>query len=369
LQSLSRNGYTVDQVKKALHASNRHLAFRYDLLDSHNKFKRRLDNVLATSVSNNALADIKRTARFMLRDDSSIDFLSDRIKPWVRLKMPDGRYAEFPQGVFILSTPPRKVNAAGVVTRVVEAYDLLQVLTDDKVADRYTVAAFTNYIAAVKTVLDSVGLTDQNLTPIDKALPTARDWAPGTTKLQIINDLLGAINYRSLIMDENGFAVAQPYVSPAVRASEYTYADDDQSVIFPEVEQGLDLFAIPNKWVLVCSESDREPLVSTYTNDNPDSLTSTVSRDRTIVDYREGEEAADQASLDAKVLRSAFEASQVYEQVSLDTAIMPMHSDSDCFTLTFSVLGISAKYSETEWSFELKAGAKMKHWIRRVISI
>lgn len=368
MQSLAIGGCTAEQVKAALHAASRHMAFRYELLDSQNKFKKHLDSVLSGHVSNNALADIKRTARFSLKDDGSINFLSDRIKPYARLKM-SGGWVEWPLGVFVLSTPPRRVDAAGVVTREVEAYDLLQVLKDDKVTDRYTVALGTNYITAVKTLLDGAGLTSQNLTATDKTLPAARDWAPGTEKLRIINDLLGAINYRSLFMDENGAAVAQPYVSPADRASEYIYRDDQDSVIFPEVEQSLDLFAVPNKWTVVVSEPDRTPLVSTYTNVNPSSSTSTVSRGRTIVDYREQQEAADQASLDAKVQRIAFEASQVYESIEFETAIQPFHSDSDVYTLEFTGLGISAKYSEQSWDMPLKSGSKMKHRIRRVVSI
>lgn len=394
---MARGGYTAEQVKAALHAPNRQIAFRYDLLDSQNNYKRALTTVMGGSISYNSLAEIKRTARFSIKDDGTINFLSDRIKPYCRLWVPPGRvlaryytflqasfpalheeirlapetggWVEFPLGVFILSTPPRRADAYGVVTREVEAYDLLQVLTDDKVEDRYTVTAGTNYIAAIKTLLDGAGLTQQNLTATDKTLPTDRDWGPGTKKLHIINNLLSAINYRSLYIDEDGFAVAKPYVSPASRASEYTYRDDDQSVIFPGPEQSLDLFAVPNKWVLVVSEPDRDPLTATYINDNPNSPTSTVSRGRTIVDYREYVEAADQATLNARAERIAFEASQVYEKVIFETAIMPMHSDSDVFTLEFSDLGISAKYAETGWSFELRAGARMRHEIRRVVNI
>lgn len=369
MQALARDGYTAEQVRTALHAANRTLAFRYDLFDSSNNYKGRLTNVLVASISYNSLADIKRTARFSLQDDGSINFLSDRVKPWARLKMSDGGWAEFPLGVFLLTTPPRKINAAGVITREVEAYDQGQVLVNDKVEDRYVVPASTNYITAVKTLLDGAGITGQNLTATDKTLPTDRDWDPGTPKLKIINDLLGAINYQAIWFNEDGQAVAQPYVSPAVRAAEYTYATDSTSVIFPEAEQSLDLWAVPNKWVLVVSEPDRTALVSTYTNSNAASPTSTVSRGRTIVDYREQQEAADQASLDAKAARIAFEASQVYEHVNFDTAIMPQHSHGDVLTLNFTDLGVSDKYSETAWSLDLKAGARMRHSIRKVVSV
>jgi hypothetical protein len=367
LQSLARNGYPAEQVKKALHSSNRTLIFRYELLDNENNFKRHLDNILSGRIENNALAQIKRIARFSLRDNGTINFLSDRIKPYARLKMPDGGFTEWPLGVFILSTPPRKIEPTGGVRREVEAYDQMQVLVDDRVTDRYSVATGTNYIAAVKTLLDGAGVSLQNLTPTDKTLPAARDWEPGTQKIKIINNLLDPINYRALWFDEEGYAVAQPYISPAQKASEYTYRDDDESVIFPNVEQSLDLFGVPNKWVLFVSEVDRS-FMSSYINDNQNSPTSTVNRGRTIVDYRQ-DDAVDLATLDAKVQRIAFESSQIYEQIQFETAIMPFHSHADDFTLEFSSLGISAKYSEKSWSFDLKAGSKMVHQIRRVVNV
>jgi hypothetical protein len=367
--TLARNGYSADQVRRALHAAHRTMKFRYELLSSSNQFKAHLTNVLSGHVGYNSLAQIKRTGRFNMRDDGSVNFLSDRIKPYALLKMPDGGWTEWPLGVFVLSTPPRRADDAGAVIREVEAYDLLQVLVDDKVSDRYTIPVGANYITEVKVLLDSAGITAQNLTATDKTLPTDRDWDPGTTKLQIINDLLGAINYRSLWFDENGVAVAQPYVSPTVRASEYTYRDDDESVIFSEVQQSLDLFAVPNQWVLYVSEADRPPMRSVYTNTNPASPTSTVNRGRTIVAEPKQVDVADQATLDALAQREAFEASQVYEHVEFETAIMPFHSDLDCLTLEFSTLGIADKYVETAWEFELRADARMKHRIRKVVNV
>ncbi|MFC4768747.1 hypothetical protein [Effusibacillus consociatus] len=367
--SLSRNGYTADDVKKALHAANRQLAFKYELLDNTNKHKAWLTNVMPGSkVAYNVFNEIKRTATFQIRDDGSINFLSDRIKPWVLLRM-SGGWAEFPKGVFLLSTPKRSAGATSSVFRNIEAYDQLQVLKDDKVEDRYTIVAGTNYITRVKTLLDNAGITLQNLTATDKTLPADRDWEPGTSKLQIINDLLGAINYRSLWFDDDGFAIAQPYVSPTVRASEYTYKTDKESVILPGAEHELDLFKIPNKWVLYVSEADRSPLRSVYTNTNANSPTSTVSRGRIIMADPKQVDAADQTTLDTLVQREAFEASQVYEAVEFETGIMPFHSDSDVFTLEHTKLGISAKFSEVSWEFEFRATAPMKHRIRRVITI
>lgn len=393
MQKLARDGFNATELTAALHGPARTLAFRYELLDNTGAKKADLATVLAGSVSHNAEAAIKRTARFSLREDGLIDFQSDRIKPIVRVYVAPGAvlkqyaaqvpglaveeinpagpggWAEFPQGVFLLSTPPRKVDAAGVVTREVEAYDLTQILLDDKVVNRYTIPVGTNYVSAVGLLLGSSSLTAQNLTATTKEMPADVDWPPGTSKLQIINELLKAINYRPIWFDEDGVAVAVPYVNPDQRASEYTYRDDGGSVMFPDMEQSLDLFGISNQWPLTVSEPDRTPLTYTYTNSNPNSLTSTIARGRTITAPPQQVDAADLDALVGLAQREAFEASQVYETISFTTALMPMHSHEDVYTLAYSQLGISAKFTEVEWAVDLRWNATMKHKIRRIVTV
>lgn len=281
-------------------------------------------------------------------------------------------WAEWPLGVFLLASPARKADASDVVTRDVEGYDQCQVYRDDLVDGRYTVAAGTNYITAISTLLDRPGTIPpdgKNLTPTTKTLPTAREWEPGTPVLTIIRNLLSAINYETLFFDENGVAIARPYVSPTEITSTFTYADGETSVIVPEVSQSLDLFSVPNKWVMAVNDPDRDELRAVYTNNNPASITSTVLRGRTITDFRTDQDAADQASLDAQVSRIAFEASQVYEVVEFDTATMPIHGHREVITLTYTDLSISDRYAEHTWSMNLEAGSTMKHSVRRVVNV
>lgn len=368
MQQLARNGYTSDQVKYALHHA-RTMAFRYDLLDGQNNFKRSLTNMLTANVANNSANEIKRTARFTLVEDGTINYLSDRIQPWARVKMPDGSFAEFALGVFLLSTPKRKDNGDGTVQREIEAYDQLQVLKDDAYDTRYAVLTGANAIAEVKKVLTGAGIALMNLTPCTSTLPTDWEWEPGISKLKIINDLLSAINYRTLWFDELGYAMAVPNVTADLRASEYAYADDSLSVMYAGVEHTLDLFSVPNKVILVVSESDMLPMSSTYTNSNPNSPTSTVSRGRTVVQPPQQVQALDQASLDAMARQAMFDASQVAEQYVFETAIMPMHSDSDVITLNYSRLNVSGKFLETAWSFDLVPNGRMKHTVQRVVAV
>ncbi len=536
---LQRYGYTEQEIKDALHGKYgpRHIRFRYDLLDKNENFIRTLDSVESGEVSMASLASIKRTARFRMKDDGSINWLSDRIQPFVEVKVKGKRFYQatnlapqnienwtiqqsavvtklnerhngqpiyrvifkagylsriffdflynkgdnfkgrilyryvsgigtgellpafffretgfgssytsknlvettewsqidlshtfsnngscmfllyrssasttqdividitmpqleknvdeihpfgigtynlnetyqiedwlsFPLGIFLLNSPTRK-DQNNNVYRDVEAYGLTQILRDDKFTERYTVRAGTNYRDAIIDILASAGITKHNIEQTDKTLPTDKDWAPGVEKLEAANELVSAINFTPIYDDVNGYFTSASYRSPSVRSAEYTYSDDELSVTFPGMTEELDTFNIPNSWVVTLSDPEREPLVSRYTNENPESPTSTVSRGRTIVDAREVDDIADQQALDAYVQRIAFEASQVYGKIEFNTAIMPMHDMSDVIQLNYSPLGISGKYTETGWTIPLKeTGEKvMRHSLRRVVSV
>lgn len=371
MQPLDPSGtYDDDEVIDALVARRgaRQIVYRYDRLNAARTHLGPLDNVLGGSIENNALRAIKRTARFTMRETGELNYLSDLVRPWARLSMPDGGFVEWPLGTFSLATPDRELDEAGVVRREVEAYDLLVVLNDDRVLDRYSVAAGVAYTTAISTVATSAGLSVA-VTPSALTLPAAMEWEPGTSKLRIVNDLLAAINYESATVDEYGVLLVRPYQSPTTRAVEYTYSDGEASVRRGRALQTLDLFSVPNVWVLVKSEPDQAALLSTYTNSDPASPTSTVSRGRSIVDFRTEEDAPNQATLDAKAARLAFEASQVFEAVAFDTAAMPMHSNADLLRLELPGLAVSARYVEQTWSLPLTTGATMTHRARRVVTV
>ena len=357
--------------RQVILAGSRRFSFRYELLDKNNVGKGDLDTVTDATVSMDWLANIKRKLTMTMRDGGSltIDWLSDRIRPWVRLHLPpfgEDDWVEWPQGVFLLNSPTRSTDDAGTVWRNVSGFDQGQVYADDKVESRYTVAAGEAYTTAVSTLLGSV---DATITTSSATLPVAREWDPGTSKLRIINDLLDAIAYESLSFDEWGRAVVRPYVLPSHRPEEFVYADGDSSLMLARVDQELDLFSVANKWVLVVSNADQNPITSIYTNTSASSPTSTVRRGRVILDFRTEEDAADQGALDAKAQRLAFEASQVYEALVFSTGTMPIHSGNDVYRISFSPLAVNGAYAETGWTMPMKIGAAMQHKARRVVSV
>lgn len=386
--------YTEKELKDMLHAAkgSRRIKFRYDLLDKNERKIRELTNVLSGEVSMNAFNTIKRTAKFSIREDAAepIDFLSNRIQPFVLLKMPDkwvqtstgsrqlieGQWIEYPLGVFVLSSPTKK-EQGDYIYRDVEAYDKLVILEEDKFTARHIVRKGTKYTDAIIAILQGAGITKYNITANDSTLKEDVEYEPGISKSSPIADFLNAINYTPLWVDDYGYFTSSPYISPQDKNPDYWYEPDEFSVVADGMEEELDLYSIPNSWVAYYSNADSvgptnpNPVVitSVYTNASADSPTSTVNRGRTIVDYRKVDDIADKASLDAYVNRIAFEASQIFGKVKFETAIMPFHGFQDVLYLKNDTLGIDGKYAETSWNIKLQAGALMSHECRKVVNV
>ncbi|QUI24868.1 hypothetical protein HZI73_22325 [Vallitalea pronyensis] len=355
--------------KDVLHGKkgNREIKFRYDLLDNDGNKKDTLANVINCSIDYKSLATINRTARMKIEESDNIDWLNDYVQPFMMVK--DGNtWLEWSLGIFMLSSSKRK-EENGEVTREIECYDTMQILTDDKVDSRYFISAGSNYINEIKKILNNMGLVKINIVNSSKTLTVDREYEIGTSKLSIINSLLAELNYYSLIVDAWGYYTSSPYVLPSDRAVDYTYMDDELSIIYNGVEEELDLFNVPNKFIVTASNPEELPLTSIYENDNVNSIVSTANRGRVITDFREIDNIADQEALDSYTRRIAEDASNVYGYLILETAIMPHHEFLDCLKVGYTALTVSDEYIETNWSMQLKVGAKMRHTVRKVVSI
>lgn len=381
--------YTEQEVIDALHAKYgaRTVRFRYDVLDKYLTKKHELKQVVGGSVKMAAFSRIKRTASLTLADEwlpartlmiggqpqevpaqLKIDYLSDRIQIFCEIQMKDGDWISFSLGIFIPSTPARQEGTANTY-REIELYDGLIVLDEDKVTQRYFAAKNAKYTTVIRSIIGTAGITRINIEDSDLTIPIDREWDPGTPKLDIVNDLLEAINFTPLWCDANGFYTSSEYRAPSERPIDYQYADNDISVIHTGMSEELDMFNVPNSWVVVRTNTEQPPLIATKTNNSVDSPTSIINRGRTIVDFREVDDIANQTALNAFVIRIAAEASQIYGKIEFETAIMPMHEYSDSLSISYKNLEINDTYSETAWEIDLKAGGKMKHEARKVVDI
>lgn len=363
---LAKNGYTDKEILNFLQ-SNRTIAFEFEIMD--NKERVITHANAAGNVSFNSSSEIMGTASLQIQEENLLEyskFYSDmRVRPIFKLKTPNG-WVNYPLGVFIMTSPSRK-ESNNTVYWDVDCYDKGIILKEDKLQDRLFIAAGSNYVSQVKNILLSAGIDRYVIESTTLVTGMDLEFEIGTSKLEVINDLLYAINFYPIHFNSNGFAETGRYVEPMQRETEFGYMTGDESVILPETTQKSDLFNVPNVVIRYINNPDAEFLRSIYVNDNPNSSVSTVRRGRRIVDVESVEDMADQNTLDAYTKRVAIEKSQAYDSVHMSTAIMPMHGFRNCIFIREDKLNIQTKYIEYAWSMDLEPGGSMAHELKRVV--
>ncbi|GAK09016.1 hypothetical protein JCM19038_2827 [Geomicrobium sp. JCM 19038] len=305
------------------------------------------------------------TGRVINRDTSFLSTVQTTEQNKERLDPQQSGYAEFPLGVFLLSTPQREYQGSNRY-RNIAAFDKLQILVDDGFTSRFIANQNELVTDVVRKIMTDAGISKINLERSDVRFPTWMDWSPDVSRLEVVNDLLRIINYDPVYVDEYGYFISRPHRNPDQRGSEYTYETDQLSVIGEGATVTEDTFDIPNEWVGIVSEPDRVPLTYTYQNTNPDSPTSIPNRGRKKTSYIDVD-AVDLASLQGIVQKQAFEDSQIFTEMQFNTALMPHHSYNDVFTVRHDPLGINARFQETGWQMPLSAGAMMTHTVKQII--
>ena len=295
---------------------------------------------------------------------------------------------EIPLGVYLFSAAPEEWSGAGRVYGL-ELLDRNTVLDQDLVEVSYTVAAGTVILSAVATVIASAGESITVDATNTAALGSAMVWPAGTSKLQIVNDLLGAMNYNSLWVDGVGNYRATPYLVPASRSIAYALlnglsrelVDGDASIYSEAWSRDRDLFKVPNKVIAVQSGTgDDEPLTGTATNTttlvtSPTYPFSYAARgNRWISKVIDGVEVPDgttpqkQAYLDAKARASLIASSSVQAAVTVKHLPLPVRV-SDVLRFANAPAGIDARHVLTAIDLEAHPLGLMTSTLQEVIDL
>lgn len=363
MYDLATGIYTAEQIRDML-TSDREAWYEFDLLDKNDN---PIGQVSATgTIDYNATATIKRAAQLQIVEEKDIDFLSEKVQPFMCLKTPTGK-ERFPLGVFYMSSPMREASV-GSVRRNIECYDVTLALSDDKFTTRYKVSAGVRYDVAILNILALAGIEDAIVTPTDLTVKADIEFALGVSKLDAINALLAAINYNGIYANQNGRLVCEPYENPLNRVPDTEYITDSKSVIFSGIREELDIFNLPNKVVRYLESAERGVLIAEVTNTDPQSRLSTVSRGRTIVDIGAVSDIADQATLNAYTAK-VMDEYKIYQRIIFDTITMPNHGNLDCLYVIDKELNLSGKYIEEAWHMDLSLGGHMTHTARKVYNV
>ncbi len=331
----------------------RTINFRYYLLDNTDTPKltgtgstNELYCVVNGDISYSSLGRLKNSLELeiVLDDRLTIDYLNDRIKVVCEIDN-----VAHNLGVFLISTTEKKTSG-NIKTRTLTCYSKLKILDNDKTDNSYYVAKNTN---VVDKVLNLLGDNTSNITDSDSTTSTDRTWDIGTSKLDIINDLLDTINYTTLTVDNEGVFTSKKYIEPSEREANIIYADNE---ILEDYTEELDVYNVPNVFVKYTS-TEEETIIARYPTEG------TTDGRAANVDVQIIDDIADQQTLYSKCKRAAIDSRSIYEHFTFKTPINPLHGYMDCIYIHGS------NYIETGWSFNLKVGGVMTHECRKVVNL
>lgn len=358
--------YTEAELLQALSSNSREVYYRYTIYNTQNQILGNLE-IEDGQVSFDSGNDVMRTFTGSTRASDLFNLTSTDfyIIPWMCLKYKND-VVKWPLGKFLVNPSENYQNNMSIIH--ITGYDLGKIALDDK-SDSRIYAAPNDIYTSLASQIAGTMYTQIEVTASEKTNSSALEWDIGTKKLAIINELMRSISYNPMYFDEVGVGHMDPFVQYSDRNLDGVYEDSTQSIIIDGLSNDSNKFEIPNKFIRYVENPDASYLISTYTNTDPSSPYSTVSRGRTIVDSESIDNIATQTDLDNYVLKIAAEKMQSVETLEFSTLNMPGHGYKDCLLVSVSSYGINGKYIEIGWEMDLSQGGSMRHRCEKVVAV
>ena len=308
---------------------------------------KRLDVVKSASFSRDADTETLGSATIDVTNSVGETYIRGYLKT-----IQNGITEKFPLGTVLVQTPSSSFN--GMVMNVsMDAYTPLIELKEKKPPLGYTIRKGTRILDAAYNVV-----RENARAPVNRVEPRYETTADGELKdvsptlqydfvantndtwLSFVIDLIANAEYE-LGLDELGHILFSPKQEMASLQPVWTYDDDNSSILYPELTIDHDLYGIPNVVEVIYSYGAqyREAIAI---NDDPNSLTSTINRGRTIV-YRDTNPSlagyVTQEQIDAYAERVLRELSTVEYTISYTHAYCPVRV-GDCVRLNYKRAGI-----------------------------
>ena len=302
--------------------------------------------------------------------ETEVNWLTDEIRPVLVL---DG--VEYTLATLIPTTANPERDATKR-TISVQAYDRCWLMQDTKVEGYYHIAYGASYLNTVESLLTGAGIATIIKDASAATLANEReDWSTGDSYLTIANDLLSEINYNDLWFNADGTAMLQSKKEPRAANVQHVFTSKktDKRIsreaeiisISPSVKRSMDVFSVPNVFVVVCSNPDKSVMTATAVNDNPESPLSISRRGRRIVSVENVDNIASQNELQnyANLLRN--QSMYTGEVIQITTRNLPGFGVNDISAINdIDVLGICV---ETAWQMQLGVGGTMSHTLERTV--
>lgn len=226
---------------------------------------------------------IQRDAEAETLGSATIDMTESVGESYIRIYLitiQNGLRERHPLGTFLVQTP--SLNFNGRLQNIsVDAYTPLIELKESPPPLGYSILKNSNvmdfaYRLARERARAPVVKTECNtLLGMNFTASTDDTW------LTFLSDLIANAKY-NFALDEMGRILLSPYQDTASLQPVWAYNDDNSSILYPEISVDRDLYGIPNVVEVIHSNGAGYYFVRAV-NDDPNSVTSTVSRGREII--------------------------------------------------------------------------------------
>lgn len=252
-----------------------------------------------------------------------------------------------------------------MVNGSVEGVSVLSVLKKKLYGQPFTVTRNTNCIYKAQELIRQCGLNVE-YTPSSKVLSADHTFDSGVSYLEIVNWLCEAAGYTEAFPDAYGTVQLHPYEEIQRKSGGLVFVNDDNSIMYPEIESDNDWQNTPNV-VKLLYNTDTACITAEARNVSGSKASLSNRGNREITYYEETSEVGSDGSILTNLVNLAEsklrELSSDIEYVTFSHAYMPI-SPYDPITV---------KYSDMTWvgnadniSIDLKPSTKTQTKVKRV---
>ena len=226
---------------------------------------------------------IQRDAEAETLGSATIDMTESVGESYIRIYLitiQNGLRERHPLGTFLVQTPSLSFN--GRLQNIsVDAYTPLIELKESPPPLGYSILKNSNIMDFAYRLARERARAPVVKTECDTLLAMNFTASTDDTWLTFLSDLIANAKY-NFALDEMGRILLSPYQDTASLQPVWTYNDDNSSILYPEISVDRDLYGIPNVVEVIHSNGAGYYFVRAV-NDDPNSVTSTVSRGREII--------------------------------------------------------------------------------------
>lgn len=308
---------------------------------------------------------VLRTANFTLRRSlmpEGFDYLTQCIAVFAEILV-NGSWGRIQLGLFRLDEPEETYGFTTNDIVVAKGSDVSILLAQPATAVPYTVAAGTNYITAVQTLISTVSL-NYSFVATAKFTPTDFTWPPGTPTVVIINDLLRGINWFDVYADEYGTLTSRERISPFDEIATAYQTTEEPRMIRGTLNLKRTSTQPTNRIIAKLDDPQRAPFSVIVDNIDPNSPSSTVR-----VPLKATEVNVDRVISQAIAVELASYELRIAagkgEQATLTTHPDPVRTAHEVYALTYYDNEVATKWRVANWALPLATGAGMSHTLER----